>query len=462
MNRGASGALQAVWRFVLRAARYLGPLLRDALVWLWRILLDLVAGVQFTIRSWKARRHPDKASSFEAWRASLRERRAARWAPWRALPLGRRAAVGLAAVLLVFSAAWFSRAGSPAPSPEASDAATDVRPPAISCVEPSVTPAFDVSAAAARMRSEIERASSGQWVFLSEGPVLAPGPSASWDGFFIASPVVLREDEGRYRMWYRGCRLYGREHGCAIGHATSSDGLEWKRDSGPVLVPSEGADEFDLGGIAVVRAKDTYFLWYSVAADYFDRRPTSLLYLATSTDGLRWQDHGRVFAATEQLPQFIEPSAVYDGQQFHLWFVDSLVVFDGAENEEPPPDGPFLRHLTSSDGRTWEDAGQFPLGPIDRGRVRVSVTREDDGSYRAFYFGRVPEGTAAAVGWLLSADGNDWRLASTLPVVGPSLGSDVQGAPTATALRDAAGMRVWFVTERSGGRQEVRAAFYKE
>jgi hypothetical protein len=461
VNRGLSGALQAVWRFVLRVARYSGPLLRDALVWLWRILLDVAGGLPFAWRWWKARRQPDTVSAFEAWRASLRERRAARWAPWRTLPPARRATVGLAAVLLVLSAAWLIRARSSVPSPGTPATAADLSPPPIAGPEPSATPAFDVSAAAARVRAEIERAPSGQWVFLSEGPVLAPGPSGSWDGFRVASPVVLPEDEHRYRMWYRGCRLHGREQGCAIGHATSSDGLEWKQDESPVIVPSEGADEFDLGGIAVVRANGTYFLWYSVAADYFSKRPTSPLYLATSADGLRWQDQGRVFAAAEQLPRFVEPSAVYDGQQFHLWFVDSMLVFEGAEKNEPP-DGPFLRHLTSADGRTWQDAGQFPLGPIDRGRVRVSVTRENDGSYRAFYFGRLPGGTAAAVGWLLSADGNDWRLASTMPVDGPSLGDDVQGAPTATGLRDATGVRVWFVTERSGGRQEIRAAFYKE
>jgi hypothetical protein len=112
-----------------------------------------------------------------------------------------------------------------------------------------------------------------------------------------------------------------------------------------------------------------------------------------------------VLAATEQLPRFIEPTVVHDGQQFHLWFVDSLIVFEGVEKREPA-DGPFLRHLTSTDGRAWQDAAQCPLGPIERGRVRLSVTRESDGSYRAFYFGRLPGSGAAAIGWLLSTDGN--------------------------------------------------------
>jgi hypothetical protein len=221
----------------------------------------------------------------------------------------------------------------------------------------------------------------------------------------VSNPAVIREDTQRYHVWYRGCRLHGRLHDCAIGHATSTDGLMWMPDGQPALVPLEGADEFHLGGIAVVRVNGMYFLWYSVEANSFSNRPSSPLYLATSHDGVEWQQHGRVLAATEQLPRFIEPTVVHDGQQFHLWFVDSLIVFEGVEKREPA-DGPFLRHLTSTDGRAWQDAAQCPLGPIERGRVRLSVTRESDGSYRAFYFGRLPGSGAAAIGWLLSTDGN--------------------------------------------------------
>jgi hypothetical protein len=130
--------------------------------------------------------------------------------------------------------------------------------------------------------------------------------------------------------------------------------------------------------------------------------------------------------------------------------------------KKQPPDGPFLRHLTSSDGRAWQDVSQFPLGPIDRGRVKMSVSRDSDGSYRAFYFGRLPGSGAAAIGWLLSPDGNEWRVGSTVPVNVRALGEDVREVPYVTGLRDDTGVRMWFVTQRTGGRHEVRAAFYKE
>jgi hypothetical protein len=380
-----------------------------------------------------------------------------RWSSWRALPIRRRASVSLAAMLLLVVAAWMVRTGS-------SPSTASPGPAAVTNANPQrarATPAFDASAAAARMRSEIARASAGQWVFLRGGPALAPGPAADFDGFRVTSPAVLRDDANRYQAWYRGCRLHGRSHDCAIGHATSTDGIEWKPDGTPALAPVDGADEFQLGGLAVVRTNGTYFLWYSLVPSAFRHRPTSPLYLATSSDGVRWQQHGRVFSGTEQIPWSIEPSALHDGRIFHLWFVDSLTEFEGHETRRPA-EGPFLRHLTSSDGRTWQDVGQFPLAPIRRGRIHVSVSRERDGSFRAFYFGRMPDRTAAAVGWLTSPDGTNWNMATTTPVTARLLGDDVRGVVSAAALHEADGTRVWFVADRAGGRQDVRAAFLKD
>lgn len=307
----------------------------------------------------------------------------------------------------------------------------------------------------------MRRASSGETLFLAEGPVVALGSSERWNGFRVAAPAVLRGGDSRYRLWYRGCQLHGIEHGCAIGHATSTDGLEWTTSAEPVLVPPDGSDEFDLGSIAVVRVNDKYFMWYSLWPDRFDGRPMSELFMATSADGTRWEDHGRVLTSQEPMVA-VQPSVVHDGRRFHLWFVDSRLDVKG---EQPVKEGgPFLRHFTSSDGRTWQEQAEFHLGPLERGRIRMSVARESDGSYGAFYFGRVAgrDAVSSSVGWLVSADGSDWRIASTQPVAASSLGSDVEYVSDATAMRVASGALVWFVTARPGGRQDIRAAFFKE
>jgi hypothetical protein len=368
----------------------------------------------------------------------------------------------IASIVVVATVVSSFETRSPLDSPPAAIGQAALMPAPPETSQPAPTGASPTMAsAAARMKSAMASAPAHGWVFLSEGPVLAPGPPAAFDGFYVSNPAIVREDDRHYQAWYRGCRLHGRTHDCAIGHAVSPDGLVWNADDRPALVPLEGADEFHLGGMAVVRVDGTYYLWYSVEANSFSSRSSSPLYLATSHDGSQWTQHGRVLTATEQLPRYIEPTVVHDGRQFHLWFVDSMVVFEGPEKKQPP-DGPFLRHLTSADGRAWQDAAQFPLGPIDRGRVKVSVARDREGSYRAFYFGRLPGSGAAAIGWLLSADGNEWRVASTVPVNVRALGDDVRDVPYVTGLRDGTGVRMWFVTQRTGGRQEVRAAFYKE
>lgn len=460
MSPSAPAAVPVILQVSLRVARFLRASFGDAMRLLWFMALDLMVAGRIGWRWYRARRNPDGADRFGTWCASIRQRRKLRWAPWAAAPTGQRMASAAMAALLVLFAIRLLPARSSVASQPGPDSATFLEPAAIESEGAPTTPSLDVSAAAARMRSDISGAARGQWVFLPEGPVLAPGRSAAWNGFHTASPAVVRSGTGGYDLWYRGCRLHGRAHDCAIGHATSHDGLEWALDPGPSIVPLEGANAFQLGGIAVVRANGSYFLWYSVTASRFHQRPTSSLFLATSSDGVRWTQHGRVLTATEQLPRFIEPSAVHDGSQFHLWFVDSLTIFEGTERNAPA-DGPFLRHLVSPDGRTWQEAARFPLGLIERGRVHISVTRDPGGSYRAFYFGHLPDLTPA-VGWLFSADGNAWRLRSTVPLDLRQLGDDVQGVPYGTGLPDERGVRMWFVTERAGGRQEIRAAFYRE
>jgi hypothetical protein len=447
---------------VIRAVRYLGPLLRDALAHLWRMVMEAADGAQFLLRSSWARQHPETKAGFNAWREELRARRDGRWAPWRGLTTVRRMELNAASVALVLIALWIARASSEPPSlvAESETGPTGTASSVISSEEGA--PAVDFPRALARMRSEMARATPGQALFLAEGPILAPGSSETWSGFRVAAPVVLRAGDG-FQLWYRGCRLHGFEHDCAIGHATSADGLEWTTTQDAVLVPSDGADEFDLGWIAVVRVQGTYFLWYSVAPDEFDSRPTSVLHLATSKDGLRWQDHGRVLT-TEERTVPVQPSAVHDGTRFHLWFADSRRDVDGGY--ELRDGAPFLRHFISQDGRSWQEAGQCPIGPLGLGRLRVSVTREGDGSYRAFFFSRAEDDAtddvSSSVGWLASADGTDWRMANRKPVAVSSLGSDVRQITDAVGMRVEAGLLAWFVTQREDERLDIRAAFYKE
>src|SRR5205085_2675044 len=77
---------------------------------------------------------------------------------------------------------------------------------------------------------------------VSHEPLLPLGKPGSYDAGLTGSVYVIRVGPKRYRMWYSAGERYvmvgaikrGLVH---IGHATSSDGIEWVKSENPVLSP---------------------------------------------------------------------------------------------------------------------------------------------------------------------------------------------------------------------------------
>ena len=316
-----------------------------------------------------------------------------------------------------------------------------------------------MDAAAARFERDARGKAPGQWTFLTEGPVLASGSRGEFDDFTIASPWVLREGDGnrtRYRMWYRGCYFRGPDRGCAIGHATSADGVRWQKTKGPVFEPSDPDARLRLNAVTVARSGDRYFMWYSVTPELFGPRQPNTLHLATSSDGLRWEAAGQVHATTERSPHPMEPSALHDGTQFHLWFSDSLRTFE-KDDYQLQPGAPFLMHFTSPDGRTWLESGRFPLKPTGLDNFRAVVEPRPGGGFQATAW----EGRQYVR--FVSSDGNEWDMDSgaTTTIERRSLSDEVWYITDATALASDGGTLAWFVTKRQIGREEIRVGFRK-
>ena len=287
--------------------------------------------------------------------------------------------------------------------------------------------------------------------------MLNPGTRGEFDDFIIASPSVLREVERgatRYRMRYRGCYFRGCDRGCAIGHATSADGIRWQKTKGPVFEPADSAARSRLHGVTVARSGDRYFMWYSVTPELFGPRQPSTLHLATSSDGLRWEAAGQVLAATQRDPYPIEPSALHDGQQFHLWFPDSLRTFE-KDDFELRPGAPFLMPFTSADGRTWQESARFPWQSTGLDSFRAVIEPRRDGGFQATTF----EGRQYVR--FVSSDGNEWDMdrEATRTIDERSLSADVWHITDATGLEGDDGTLVWFVTKRQSGREEIRVGF---
>jgi hypothetical protein len=227
---------------------------------------------------------------------------------------------------------------------------------------------------------------------LMEPPGLLPrGARTAWDGWGVGSPAVIEDTDGRLRMWFRGCSFASREFACAIGHAVSTDGLDWTKSPQPVIVPGDRIERTGLNALAVVRTESRYFLWYSVDEDWSASRPRPGLYLATSPDGYAWDHLGAVLHPESEDTLSIDHTVLYDGRTFHLWFID----------------GEDFVHRSSSDGKRWTVEGAMPWAEIgdDFALGSLSVFRSATGTFEGVSGDSVGN---RLVHWT-SPDGNVWK-----------------------------------------------------
>jgi hypothetical protein len=137
---------------------------------------------------------------------------------------------------------------------------------------------------------------SGQQRFerISRAPILERN---AVDPYLTASPWVLREEDGVWRMWYVSCARWqmlddGPRHYYHVRYAESEDGVHWRRE-GRVAIDFEDAGEYAMGRPCVLREGDRYRMWFCVRGESYR------LAYASSADGLNWE---RSDAAVEFAP----------------------------------------------------------------------------------------------------------------------------------------------------------------
>jgi hypothetical protein len=364
-----------------------------------------------------------------------------------------------AAAVLVAIAFVVARApGQPISRPDAvpttaAEAGTvDVRPPADARPE-DVKPPVDARLIVADFAADRQRLRPGEWTLLREPLVLERGRMGTWDDFSVAAPIVMKED-GRYRMWYRGCRLAMREHACAIGHATSPNGIVWEKRAEPVFVPGDPALRDNLEEIAVVKAGGRYFLWYSVMANPFSGRRRATLHLATSPDGIEWTDEGQVFEGKPAVTMIIQHTAFHDGQRFHLWY--AAKVADVTKYA--------LQHLSSQDGKAWTEMGGTLLEDLERSLSfdsgRLVIRARDGGGFRAL-FAREPYRRPPTLGALASEDGTIWTTDPATEEALKAWPTDDRGIQSLSGVWDADGLWIWMDVRSPRDEMQVGVAFRK-
>jgi len=124
------------------------------------------------------------------------------------------------------------------------------------------------------------------WDINNSNPVFSPRAYDAWDNEDVGNPCVVKEGS-TYKMWYWGDNiLTGIDQ---IGLAVSNDGINWQRaGSEPVIAPDPGIwwqDGEGIGTPHVVRVNSGYVMAYHAA----DEIGTIRIGLATSSDGLDWK-----------------------------------------------------------------------------------------------------------------------------------------------------------------------------
>jgi predicted GH43/DUF377 family glycosyl hydrolase len=99
------------------------------------------------------------------------------------------------------------------------------------------------------------------WQRTGSEPVLAPDPGIWWqDGEGIGTPHVIRVNSGYIMAYHAADRL----ENIRIGLATSSDGVEWKKEDNPILDPGTDNSWDSIGIVTGSLIQDSSYLklWY--------------------------------------------------------------------------------------------------------------------------------------------------------------------------------------------------------
>jgi len=276
-----------------------------------------------------------------------------------------------------------------------------------------------------------------EWLEHPDSPVLGPGPPGSWDsrGHWLSEVVF---DGSIYHMWFEGLEEDVGSRG--IGHATSTDGVEWTKDPNPVLVQGDSGewDDHRVAHLGVVYDGTLFHMWYS---GVFNDGTVRVGY-ATSPDGSVWtkSDHNPVMdvgpPGSWESVGVSSSTVILDGDVYRMWYV-------GASWETT-----FVARIgyaESPDGIVWTrqpepvlDVG-MASGSFDRRVVAHPEVVFDGNLYHMWYAGDDQDGHRR-IGYATSADGIEWAKYPDNPV----LEKPIYEVDLPNVLIEGSTFRMWF------------------
>ena len=278
-------------------------------------------------------------------------------------------------------------------------------------------------------------------------PILSVGAVGSWDDDSVWDPAILKEGM-LYKMWYTGDDGSGPSR---IGLATSTDGVNWTKDTNnPVLSPSETWEAEGVRAASVISDSGLYEMWYTG----HDSSGVGRIGYATSSDGVTWTKHGGSpvldvgSSGSWEDDDVMKPTVIRQGGTYHMWYEG----YDGMTSR--------IGHATSSDGINWI---KDPANPVlDVGppggwdwlyAYGPSVVAYGDVYLLWYSGGTLP--LAWQTGYALSFNDSTWTRGGMLIREGAPGTFDVNGADYPSVIVDGASFKVWYTGMDDGGAYNI-------
>jgi predicted GH43/DUF377 family glycosyl hydrolase len=179
--------------------------------------------------------------------------------------------------------------------------------------------------------------------------VLTGGPQGSWDNASVGRASIIL-DNGMLKMWYTVTNSSTSGHRFQIGYATSTDGINWRKNPNPVFSGGPAGSWDDKGAEApsVVWNGTSFVMYFSGS----NTTATNQIGVAFSSDGVQWREYpGNPVITTGpdvyDLGYVRYPDVIFKGGTYEMWYTG-----------HPKFQTPFLGYsnvdyAVSKDGTHW-------------------------------------------------------------------------------------------------------------
>ena len=157
----------------------------------------------------------------------------------------------------------------------------------------------------------------------------------AWEAAGVLSPIVIKESDTSYKMWYSGRAADGGIGSLQIGYATSSDGINWTRSASNPVLPKGTSGDWDSQGVGVgtvIRENSTYMMWYTGYKGSGEGEIEVAIGYASSRDGMSWTKSGRNPVLSKgdgwEKKGVGAPWVTYSSRTYRMWYSGLDTNFD--------------------------------------------------------------------------------------------------------------------------------------